>query len=319
MPPLSPASWRRLGWLARYLIAARAPVLSLTLFAALFGGLLALPWPAEEGLRLLLASMALLFAHAASNLLNDQVEWALGTQAETSIRLRHGAHPLAQGWLHPVSHAVALMLTGAAAVALALVVCRRAGTPAYWIAGAGTLLLVLYPWPLKRLGLGEPAVFLVWGPLIAGGVYWVVSGDWGPEILVLTSLFGLGPAMATLGEHLDARRDDATRGVSTLAVKLGPVHGPALMGSLAVAQMSGFLLLAWLTGAWSYLVLLVALPAFARLLAVSLRPRPGARPAGVPSGAWSCWYSAAAFRFARASSGALVAAALLDGTLAAKL
>ena len=302
-----------MGWLRRYLITARAMVLPLTLLSCLFGGLLALPWTPAEGWRLALATTALVLAHAASNLLNDQVDWVLGVDGDGYFRLRYGAHPLAQGLMHPLTHVSFLVITLAGAVLVGLAVCRIAGTPAYWLAGAGTLVLVLYTWPLKRLGLGEAAVFLVWGPMMVGGVYWVVSGDWGPEILVLSAVFGLGPAVVVLGKHADKRRDDAARGIRTLPVVLGPAWGPRLTAAVALGQVLGGVAWMWFTASWTYLLLLAALPALWRLVRVCLRPRPTARPKGYPVHVWPLWYAAAAFRFARAAGAALTAAALLDG------
>jgi len=55
----------------------------------------------------------------------------------------------------------------------------------------GLLIITLYsggPFPLKkRLGLGEVAVFITWGPLMVGGAYFIVTGvfSW---FVVLASL-----------------------------------------------------------------------------------------------------------------------------------
>jgi 1,4-dihydroxy-2-naphthoate polyprenyltransferase len=313
VPRVSAAAWRRLGWLRRGLLISRAAVLPLTLLCCLFGGLLALPWTPAEGGRLVLSTLALLLAHAASNLLNDQIDWRLGVDRDSYPRLRYGVHPLAQGLMRPATHTALTLVVGALAVGLGLVVCRMAGGPAYGLALAGGTLLVFYTWPLKRLGLGEIAVWLVWGPLMSGGVYWVVSGDWGPEIAVLTGIFGLGPTVVVFAKHADKRRDDAARGIRTLPVRLGPVWGPRCTALLAIALVAGGLAWAMVTGAWTYLLLLASLPALGALVRVCLRPRPGTRPQGFPTNLWPLWYTAAAFRFARSAGLALVTAALLAG------
>jgi 1,4-dihydroxy-2-naphthoate octaprenyltransferase len=313
VPRLSAEGWRRIGWLRRYLIASRAAVLPLTLFSSLFGGLLALPWTPGEGWRLALATVTLLLAHATSNLLNDGVDWLAGLDRGRYTRLRYGTHPLAQGLISPWTHAALLLITGAVTLALAVVVCRQAGTPAYWLAGAGALLMLFYTWPMKRLGLGEIAVFLVWGPLMVGGVYWVVSGDWGPEILLLSAVFGLGPTLVVLGKHVDKRRDDAAHGVRTLPVLLGPAWAPRLTAALAMGQVAAGLGWAAASGRWPYVVLLAALPALWSFVRTCLRPRPGARPKRFPASLWPLWYTVAGFRFARVIGALLVGAALLDG------
>lgn len=315
MPRVSAQGWRRLSWSRRYLIAARAAVLPLTVNACLFGGLLALPWTPEEGWRLLLVSTALVLAHATSNLVNDQVDWLVGLDRPGYFRLRYGAHPLAQGLMAPLTHGLLLVATGAAALLVGLAVCRMAGPPAYVLAGIGAVLLLAYTWPLKRCGFGELAVFLVWGPLIVGGVYWVVSGDWGPETAVLSAIAGLGPTVVVLAKHLDKLRDDRARGIRTLPVVLGPTSATRVLSAVAIVQVLGGLAWSWTSGRWAYALLLFALPACGALIRVSLRARPTARPQGYPADLWPLWYTAAAFRFARATGLALVAAALLDGIL----
>lgn len=302
-----------MGWLRRWLITSRAAVLPLTLGSSLFGGLLALPWTPEEGVRLMLVTTALVFAHATSNLVNDGVDWLLGVDGAGYFRVRYGMHPLAQGLMSPLSFAVMLLVTGSVAVVLGLAVCRQAGASAYWLAGAGAVLLLFYTWPLKRLGLGEVAVFLVWGPLMAGGTYWVVSGDWGAEIAALTAIFGLGATVVVFGKHTDKRRDDAARGIRTLPVLLGPFWAPRFLAALAIGQVAAGLSWAWLTGSWTYLLLLVSLPSLGSLVLICLRRRPTARPKRYPAHLWPLWYTAAAFRFARATGLSLVVAALLQG------
>ncbi len=312
VPRISRGAWRRMGWLCRWLIASRAAVLPLTLLSALFGGLLAAPWTPREAMLLLLCTAGLLLAHAASNLLNDHMDWRLGLDRDSYFRVRYGTHPLAQGLMRPGAHLLALLVVGGLAVWLASVIAGRTGAPAYWLTGAGALLMLFYTWPLKRLGLGEMVVFLVWGPLMVGGVYWVLSGDWGLDIAAISAIFGLGPTVVVFGKHADKRRDDAARGIRTLPVLLGPVWAPRVTAGLAATQLAGGLGWAWQSGRWSYLLLLAALPALGRCVVTCLRRRPGSRPRGYPDHLWPLWYTVAGFRFARASGAALVAAALLD-------
>lgn len=251
MPRVSARSWRRLGWLRRYLITARAAVLPLTLHACLLGGLLALPWTPAEGWRLLVVTAALVLAHATSNLVNDQVDWLVGVDQQGYFRVRYGAHPLAQGLMGPVTHGLLLLLTAASTLALGLIVCRMAGTPAYVLAAIGALLLLFYTWPLKRLGLGEVAVFAVWGPLMVGGVYWVVSGDWGPEIALLSAIAGLGPTVVVLAKHMDKARDDRARQIHTVPVLLGPAWAARLLAAVALIQLGGGLVWTWWSERWA--------------------------------------------------------------------
>jgi len=222
VPAIAPADWAALGPLLRWLVASRASVLVMTLFAALFGGLLALPWTLGEFVRLVLVTVALLFAHATNNLLNDHVDYRLGLDRDNYFRARYGAQPLSQGLMDLDTHRRMVIVTGSVALALAVLIVLWLGGPAWWLAAAGGLLLLFYTWPLKHLALGEIAVFAVWGPLMVAGVFRMVAGYWSGEVWWLAVLFGLGPTVVILAKHTDKRADDLERGVRTLPVLLGP-------------------------------------------------------------------------------------------------
>lgn len=286
-------------------------MLPLTLLACLLGGALALPWPPGEGRRLVLATLALTLLHGAGALLAGAGRW----------RLEHPPQPRAGSRLHgfvrilerPLARRALALPALAAGAGLAALLAGEAGTPALVLALAGVLLLATTAGPLRRLALAEGAVFVTWGPLMTSGVYWVVSGDWGPEIALLALLYGLGPALLMLAGHLDRRRDDAARRIRTLAVRLGPRRGPKWMLALAMLQCAG--LAAWTiyTPAWPYALTLVALPALWTLARRALAQRPSARPRGYPTALWPLWYTPAALRYALTISAALVAAAVIDG------
>ncbi|HAN69612.1 MAG TPA: prenyltransferase, partial [Halieaceae bacterium] len=68
---------------------------------------------------------------------------------------------------------------------------------------AGAFFVLFYTWPLKYIGLGEPAVLLVWGPLMVGGTYYIVAGAWSNEVAWLSLVFALGPTTVLFGKHID--------------------------------------------------------------------------------------------------------------------
>ena len=315
VPHVSPAIWRRAGWVLRWLVATRASVLPLTLFACLFAGLLALPWSVGEATRLVLVTLALLLAHATNNLLNDHVDYRTGLDRDNYFRALYGTHPLTRGLMSLAAHRLMILLTGSAAFLLCLYLGRMLGATAYWLAGAGAFFLLFYTYPLKRWAVGELSVFLVWGPLMVGGVYWAVSGDWGAEIMLLSVIYGLGPTVVIFAKHADKRTDDARRGVRTLPVVLGAGWSAVCIALLALLQVGLTIAWAFAGQAWSYLVIVGALPALAGCLYRTTRPRPQRRPKDYPKNLWPLWYTVPAFQFARASGGLLVLGALANGLL----
>ena len=86
---------------------------------------------------------------------------------------------------------------------------------------AGAFFVLFYTWPLKYYGLGEPAVLLVWGPLMVGGSFYVLAGHWSWDVAWLSLVFALGPTTVLFGKHTDKLEADKGKGVNTLPVILG--------------------------------------------------------------------------------------------------
>ena len=54
----------------------------------------------------------------------------------------------------------------------------RGNDPVIWILlGLGAFFVLFYTWPLKYIAMGELAVLIVWGPLMIGGGYYVLTGS----------------------------------------------------------------------------------------------------------------------------------------------
>jgi hypothetical protein len=98
-------------------------------------------------------------------------------------------------------------------------------------------------------------------------------------------------------------------------VLLGARWAPRALAALAIGQVVAGLGWALLTGALAYLLVLAAAPALGSLISTCLRRRPKTRPERYPINLWPLWYTVAAFRFARASGLALLAAALIQGVV----
>ena len=130
---------------------------------------------------------------------------------------------------------------------------------------AGVFFVLFYTWPLKYYGLGEPAVLLVWGPLMVGGAYYVTAGQWNWDVAWLSLLFALGPTSVLFGKHTDKLEADRAKGVNTLPVILGEARSRYAVKLMLVSQ---YLLTAALviTGV-SHSALLIALLAPPRLRA----------------------------------------------------
>ncbi len=304
VPVLTQDAWRELPLPLRWLIASRASVLPLTLGSALYGALLA--WPHIDWLTLALVLAALLLAHATNNLLNDHVDFTTGLDEGNYFRAQYGTHPLAVGWMSLAEHRGYVLATGITASLLAVVVVWRAGAVVLWPTLGGAFFLLFYTWPLKRWALGELAVWLVWGPLMVGGVAAAVRGTASVDDLLPASIFGLGALLVIFAKHTDKLEDDRQRGVRTLPTLLGEGASRWAMAVLLAGQLLGCL---WI--GWYYLVVWLALPWAWRFLVQIRSRRPTRQPEHALAAAWPLWFTAGAFTYARASAALFVLAALL--------
>ena len=221
MPRLSHSEWQALDPVAKWLIACRASVLFMTFTAAALGGLLAWRAGAFQWDLWLATVIGLMFAHATNNLLNDYTDSRRGIDKDNYYRNQYGVHVLEDGLMSERQFWRYVGVTGGVALALGgwLVVQRHGLTVDLMLAGA--FFLLFYTWPLKYFGLGEPAVLLVWGPLMVGGSYYVLAGTWSWDVTWLSLVFALGPTTVLFGKHTDKLEADSSKGVNTLPVILG--------------------------------------------------------------------------------------------------
>lgn len=312
VPRLSAADWHRASMATRWLVASRAALLPLTGFAALFGIVIAgSPIDAPvAGLTLL----GLLLAHATNNLINDHVDARMGLDADNYFRTRYGTQPLAAGWISARQHLWLLIWTGVAAAVCGVAVLVLTDFAVLMPLLIGALFALFYTWPMKHIGLGEVAVWIVWGPLMVGATVLAVSGSVALEHWLLGSLYGLGPLVVILGKHTDKRDDDRARGVRTLPALLPEAVARGLFRASAIVLIAGGMAWALFSGQWAYLLLLLALPSLVALLRQSVDPRPSVAPDGAVG--WPLWFAASGFLFARSAGALLLIAALAQRWLA---
>ena len=85
----------------------------------------------------------------------------------------------------------------------------------------GALILLFYTYPLKYIGIGELSIFIIWGPLMIGGVFYVLTGLWDWTVVLASIPVGLNVVTINLGKHTDKLKEDKVKGVRTLPVLLG--------------------------------------------------------------------------------------------------
>jgi 1,4-dihydroxy-2-naphthoate octaprenyltransferase len=319
IPRVDKQEWDSLDVVSRWLIATRSAVLVMTFNAAAIAGLLAARDGRFDFVPWLMVTLGLLLAHATNNLLNDLTDHAKGVDKDNYFRAQYGPQPLEHGLLTRGQMLAYIAVTGGLALAAGLYLVATRGQATLSLLAIGAFFVLFYTWPLKYVGLGEVAVILVWGPLMVGGGYYVVTGDWNWPVIVASLPCALAATTVLFGKHTDKLEADRAKGIRTMPVLLGEAASRQVTIGMLTLQ---YLLVFWLvaSGKFSFLLLAVlgAAPWWWRAVQAYSQPRPAAPPADYPPGIWPLWYAAFAFQHTR-RFGLLFLAGLAADVLARRL
>ncbi|WP_376792461.1 prenyltransferase [Thermoflexus sp.] len=298
--------------ISKWLLVVRCCVFPMTFISAAIGGLLAASAGRFEPLPFLLSTVGLLLAHAANNMINDYFDLETGLDSGEYVRAQYAPHPILSGLVTRPQLLRAILLVNALDALIALYLTMLRGWPILAFAIVGLFISVFYVAPpirLKRIGLGELGVFLVWGPLMIGGTFYATTGMLPAWVWWASLPYAMLVATVLIGKHMDKAEQDRARGIYTLPVLLGERGARALNIGLMIAFYLVVLglVLARVLGVWVLLILL-SLPRLMEVLRTYLRPRPAVPPPGYP--VWPLWYVSWAFVFNR-RAGALFLAGLL--------
>jgi 1,4-dihydroxy-2-naphthoate octaprenyltransferase len=295
IPKISPDEWRRLDVISKWLISTRAAVLIMSFISAAIAGLLALTAGVFNQIYWILVAVGLVFAHALNNLLNDLTDFERGVDKDNYYRAQYGPQPLQQGLMTRKQLLTYAAITGLIALAAGLFVVIQRGPLAWLLLASGTFFVFFYTYPLKYIGLGEIAVLLVWGPLMIGGGYYIVSGVWDWNVVLAGLPYALGTTTVIYGKHVDKLDADKAKRIHTLPVIIGET---AARRSIQVMIALQYLLVIALviSGYFSpaMLVVLGALYFLPRVWNMLNSPRPSEPPADRRD-IWPMWFVAAAF------------------------
>jgi len=296
IPRLSKEEWSALDIISKWLVATRSAVLIITFISSAIAGLLALrAGMFNLGLWLLL-TLGLLMAHATNNLLNDLTDYLKGVDKDNYFRAQYGPQPLEHGLLSMRQMLLYAAVTGLLALLAGAYLVYLRGSLGFVLLGLGAFFVLFYTWPLKYVGLGELAVLIVWGPLMIGGGYYIVTGAWNWNVVLASLPYALGATTVIFGKHIDKFDADKAKGIHTLPVLLGERNARYTAIGMMVLQ---YVLVLYLvaTGYFTPAPLLVvfALKTFGLVFAVYRQPKPAERPAQYPADSWPLWFVAFAF------------------------
>lgn len=223
---------------ALYVRATRPLYLPTSALPALVGGLAAVGTGVASWWALPVAVLAVVLVHCGVNVVNDVEDFARGVDTVAKmdnsrvftlglLSVREG-RLLAAGYF--ASGTALGLVIAVAQDSAALVAVGAAGVLGGWLYTGG-------PRPYKYVGLGDPMIVLLMGPMITQGAYTAVTGDgWDPAVAALGLCPGFLIAAVLQGNNLSDIVEDAHAGVRTLAVRVGFGGGRVLyLVSLAAA------------------------------------------------------------------------------------
>ena len=309
---------RAMDGVSRWLLITRACVFSMTLTSGLIGGLLAATTASSPRWGLFaLALVGLVIAHACNNMINDYFDTTGGVDTAEYTRALYAPHPILSGLISKRGLITAIALFNLVDLAILLVLVAARGWPIAAFALAGLFVSVFYvapPLRLKHHGLGEPGVFVVWGPLMIGGTYYVTAGTLPGWLWLATIPYAITVTTVLIGKHVDKYEQDKARGIHTLPVLLGRTTSLRLNQGLMIAFYP--IVLALVLGGWvgmGVLLVVAALPRLVKVLRMYSEPKPAAPPAGYRL--WPLWYVSIAFYHNRLAGGLFVLGLLVNVAL----
>jgi 1,4-dihydroxy-2-naphthoate octaprenyltransferase len=317
IPSVSKEEWDALDLISKWLIASRAAVLVMTFISAALAGLFALRDGAFNIFLWLALALGLIFSHATNNLFNDYTDFVRGVDEDNYFRTMYGPQPIAHGLLTKRQLLTYSAVTGLLAVAfgVALLAANQWDGTIWLLLGLGAFFVLFYTWPLKYIAMGEIAVLIVWGPLMIGGGYYVMTQQWDWNVVWASLPYVLGVTTVIFGKHIDKLEIDKAKKIYTLPVVLGEkLSRYAVLGMMILSYVLVVVLIATKYFTPVMLIVVFAIPTLKQVFPAFLQPKPDTRPEGFPEGegGWPLYFAPLGFLNNRSFGGLFMVGLLVD-------
>lgn len=300
-PHVDEKRWNRLDHIARWLIAGRFSEAVATLIAAVIAGTLSFRFETINIGMWVLFTLCVLFAHLTVNFVLDAVDFARGVDRNGFFRGDSIPHPL-QASLSSTSLRILYPAVNAAvAIACAVVLVQGRGGLSLPLLLFSLLLVALLLIPLHFPGKGEVSLLVLFGPMIVGGGFYLLTGTWNWMVVIAGLPFAVGIAASLLGRNIDSLEVDRARGVRTLPQTTGERSARFIAIGLVGLQLLivGFLVYERFYSPILAVVLLSLVRFFRRVLPKFRRRKPTQKPAWYELDRWPYWFGASLFDFNR--------------------
>jgi 1,4-dihydroxy-2-naphthoate octaprenyltransferase len=315
VPRIDKEEWEGLDIISKWLISTRAVVLVMTFLSGAFAGIFALRAGQFNAGIWALVTLGLIFAHATNNLINDYTDFERGVDQDNYYRAQYGPQPLVHGLLNKKQLFTYITATGAIALIIGVALIFLTGGYTILFLGLGIIFVLFYTWPFKYFALGEISVLIVWGPLMIGGGYYTITGNWDWNVLIASLPYALGVTGVIFGKHIDKVEVDREKKIYTLPVLLGEKISRYTVAAIFILQ---YLAVVYLVAARFFtplpLIVFFSVPVLLQILPMFREPKPKDKPADYPD-VWPNFFVAAAFRHNRRFGSLFLLGLILDTVL----
>jgi len=193
-------------------------------------------WPV-----LVASVVGVLSLHAAGNLLNDYFDFRAGVDRKVQGDQQRPGRLLVRGELTTGDVLTEAVVCLGLAALVGLYLLWKCGPGLLWFGAIAALALYAYtgpPFRLKYRALGEPLVFLVFGPLLMLGAAYAQSGRFEWPALVLSIPVGFATTAVLVVNNIRDQEEDRAAGIVTLT----QVTGIGVVRALYVVLVVAFVL-----------------------------------------------------------------------------
>lgn len=223
----------------------------------------------------MLALVGAVLLHAFVNWFNDYWDYVVGVDRVGVGTTIYRPHALIEGVMEPRRLLTLGFSLAAVSTLIGLYIALNGRPLVLPIGVAGLLVGFLYSLPrvgFKYNALGEPAVFIVFGPLMFLGSFYAATGSLDLRALVTSAPLGMLITAVLLANNIRDVESDSKSGIKTLAIILGPRGSTILYSTLMLGSIAYTLTLIALRALpITSIITILILPQVANLTRVSLR------------------------------------------------
>lgn len=305
--------WDELDVISKWLIATRSAVTLVTVYSSIIAGILAAREGYFDWLTFLILTIGLFIAHGTNNILNDYTDYTRGVDQDNYFRVQYGVHPLVQKFWDTGTSIRWFVVSGVLATLAGVYALFHTdfSTTTIYLFAFGAVVLLAYTYPFKYWGIGEFLIFLIWGPVLVGGVYFVLSGYWDWYVVAAGVPFGLSVASINIAKHIDKSESDRLNGVGTFPVRVGEAAARRV-NQISIVLIYLVTLYLVLDGYFTPALLVIFLAYKEALMAIGVMNNPKPKQAPDRWEYWPVWFAGFAFNHNRNFGGYLILGLTVD-------